>query len=179
MKHKYFITGLPRSRTAWLSVVMTYGESWCFHDDIAIPDNAKWQEGVDFLLTRMDRIAQHHIGYSSPLLLWSGMWQDVAKRCPDARWLVVNRDMEAAWRSWEKATGQPTPKYFFEKLMEEKEKLMSMPNVLRIDVDLLDRTPMIELIWDRLTRSELYCPLNWFDKLLQLNVQVKSEFLMP
>lgn len=31
MKH-FFITGLPRSRTGWLSVLFTYGPSICVHD---------------------------------------------------------------------------------------------------------------------------------------------------
>ena len=32
MKNIFFITGLPRSRTAWLANWFTYGHTFCFHE---------------------------------------------------------------------------------------------------------------------------------------------------
>lgn len=92
MNH-YFITGLPRSRTAWLANLMTYGPSFCWHDAL--------QYGGVFGMR--DHLAKPvhgvtHLGNSdSGLVLYAGAL-DAWYRRP--QWVFVRRNREEAMHSF-------------------------------------------------------------------------------
>jgi hypothetical protein len=53
----YFITGLPRSRTAWLANFMTYGSSFCYHELLR-------ERGAAGMLEAMTSDRYDHVGNS-------------------------------------------------------------------------------------------------------------------
>jgi hypothetical protein len=63
MSERFFITGLPRSRTGYLANLFTYGPSFCLHDAAAAMKNA--QETVNRLSERHPEIGYWGISDSS------------------------------------------------------------------------------------------------------------------
>jgi hypothetical protein len=92
----YFVTGYPRSRTAWLANLLTCGPSFCCHDA------TKGGEGVESVVDEFERIAatEHaeYIGDSdSGLLLYV---EEMENRFPCSPWVLVSRDAKEAIASY-------------------------------------------------------------------------------
>lgn len=82
----FFITGFPRSRTAWLANFLTYKDSFCFHD--LSMDRATIQDMKDTL---------HSLGFcryagnsDSALFLYP---QDMKALFPDSQYVLIKRDV--------------------------------------------------------------------------------------
>lgn len=60
----YFITGLPRSRTAWLANLLTWGDSFCFHE---ATDGCGSIEDLKGVLASVP-FGTRHVGNSDPNL---------------------------------------------------------------------------------------------------------------
>jgi hypothetical protein len=91
-KRFFFVTGLPRSRTAWLSVFLTGYDSFCFHEGTGrFPD---WASYVKALRERPEPWA----GDSNPALIEH--IDDLLAEFPDARFLIVRRDPGEALASF-------------------------------------------------------------------------------
>lgn len=85
MNPPFFITGLPRSRTAWLANLFTTGESLCFHEPAA---------------TVTELIARHpsvRVGVADSTAVFN--FAAIADVYPEAPWLFVERDPAEARRS--------------------------------------------------------------------------------
>lgn len=84
----FFITGLPRSRTAWLANFLNWGNTWCWHDGIrgcsSLDEFAKLMEPSE----PIDGTTQ--VGDCDSGLLW--IWRAVAARWPEAKWVSVRGD---------------------------------------------------------------------------------------
>lgn len=105
MKH-FFITGLPRSRTAWLANLLSTGQAICDHDAL------KAGFTIDVLERRF-----HELAVSDPFITAVGDADSglvfisdlVRQRWPDAPWLLVKRDTKAAEASFETAFAYCNP----------------------------------------------------------------------
>lgn len=96
MSQKFFITGYPRSRTAWLANLLSYGDqSFCFHEGMR---RAKDNAG---LFALYDGMPHALVGDSSCGLLLN--WREVASRYPDAKWVAIVRDPQAVLASCRRA----------------------------------------------------------------------------
>lgn len=83
MKQVFFITGLPRSRTAWLANLFTYGPSFCWHDLTAQLDH------IEELKSWIRNVSQDIVGVSDSGL---GLFAcEVLQQFPDAKWILVRR----------------------------------------------------------------------------------------
>ncbi len=88
----FFILGLPRSRTAWLSVLLTGRDSFCFHEGTgAFPDFAAYAAA---LRARPEAYA----GDSNPAL--AEHVDAILAEFPDARFAVIRRDPAEALESF-------------------------------------------------------------------------------
>ena len=101
MSH-FRITGLPRSKTALLSTIFTWGTSFCYHEFFG---NKTIPKGFD------------HIGISDPALLF--MWEKESHERPDMRWVVVVRDVEESHKS----ISRIDPEITFDQVMSAKAEL--------------------------------------------------------
>lgn len=84
----FFVTGLPRSRTAWMANWLTTDRSLCYHDT---PFNAR--------LLLDDRF----IGFSGPEL--ACQYDGIVQQYPDSPWLVLVRPADDSLRSFRKWAG--------------------------------------------------------------------------
>jgi hypothetical protein len=102
-KGHFFITGWPRSRTAWLANFFTYGGSWCWHEG-----TNQCQDGDYFGM--LQEASFDYVGDSN-----SGLYSlvdSIAENFPEAKWLLVDRsrrDAEAAYAAH--FAKNPDPRY--------------------------------------------------------------------
>ena len=102
LKQFFFVTGLPRSRTAWLANFFTWRESFCLHDAMAKGLNCR--AVIDQLLA----LNYHHAGDSDPALVFIA--KELQRLLPEARWLIVTRPKDEAMDSFARHFGaRPYP----------------------------------------------------------------------
>lgn len=90
MKH-FFITGLPRSRTAWLANFLTYDDCFCFHEP--------WDRinSLEDLTRLLPLIEKKYVGVSDAAFLLH--LPELRKLFPNAPIVIVKRDPLAVIRS--------------------------------------------------------------------------------
>lgn len=100
----YFVTGLPRSRTAWIANLLTWGDSFCFHEALfdcgTMADFKKIMAGPR--LTRYVGDADPNLGFIP---------QSILESFPSCRIVFVHRDLDECVESefnalnWEHVPG--------------------------------------------------------------------------
>jgi len=159
----FYITGLPRSRTAWLARVFTHGKVRCLHDPIG-RFGEKWQETAKALEAGVSDCGLSLI-------------------CPElerGRWLIVRRDFYDAADSFLRM-----PRYPFETGPRDLDVLRKMEAGLKeiertqehrtVSFDSLDDEHQMRGVWEFLVGDvEPWCPWHW-DEMRHLRVTVKPE----
>jgi hypothetical protein len=148
MSNPFFITGLPRSRTTWLANLLTFGEVFCHHDLIGC---------VHSLHEFECEMSRENVGDSDSGLM--SISRSVVETWPGARWLMVMRDREDAWRALEKyvaVCGIPRLEYDTRDRIEEWQDktcalLKGNPNAIFVDFDSLGDMNTLREIWEFLT----------------------------
>lgn len=170
MSTTYFITGLPRSRTAWLANLLTYGCSFCWHDAVKFG-------GVRGIVEAMER------AYQMPRVSVAGnsdsslslVQSELFLLYPMARWVIVKSDFETALNSFIKAftadhyIGIPSPnpdvaRSIFEQARRRLELLESrLPaaRLLKLDVADLDESDAVEAVWNFCVPDEPFNVERW------------------
>lgn len=92
---KFFITGLPRCRSAWFANLLSYGDSFCYHDG--------WHgcQTQELFRTRLKIPGFNHVGNSDPAN--AVFWRYLAEEYPTARWVVVMRNVAESEAASKKA----------------------------------------------------------------------------
>ena len=111
----FFITGLPRSRTAWLANYFSYGLSVCWHDLLH-------RMSLRDIMAGLAKTGATYGGYSDPALLLH--WREVVKLYPEAKWILIDRPTAEVAKSWKQITGDKT-EAFLEDLIQEMNQLAS------------------------------------------------------
>lgn len=86
----YLITGLPRTRTAWLANLMTYGPSFCSHELITVA-------GLDGAVGHLSRLNYKFKGVSDSGAGWC--WKRILMKFPDIKVLRITRPWKEAAES--------------------------------------------------------------------------------
>jgi hypothetical protein len=97
MNPVFFVTGFARSRTAWLANLLTYGPSYCHHDALRLGTTPEFLEKM-FTDTWWHNEDVEYVGDSDSGLL--AIAPKVLKAFPDSRWVLIERPMEEAARSY-------------------------------------------------------------------------------
>lgn len=73
----FIVTGLPRSRTAWVANYLTYGDMFCLHDALVNWDDLKLPD----------------VEYAGIADSGASLFQDnLSERFPDAKWIIIERN---------------------------------------------------------------------------------------
>ena len=88
MKH-FFIISLPRSRSAWLANFLTAGDGFCFHEALrSVQTLDEYEQKV-----KAETLKYESVGDADPSLV--PVLGEIVKRFPDAKFVVVRRDVLA------------------------------------------------------------------------------------
>lgn len=135
----FFVTGLPRSRSAWLANWLTTDRTLCWHDR---PFNAR--------LMRPDR----RVGFSGAELLPE--FDKLRVACPDAPWLVVLRPHADTLESFVRWAGAwlPTDRRVLEGFWERRCALLAViqtdPRCFVVCYDSLNEESPARAAWQHL-----------------------------
>jgi hypothetical protein len=155
----FFITGLPRSRTAWLSVYMTTGRAVCYHDACAKIERIEDVEAVfasDFY--HYVGIADSALGFYLPWIL-----QNIGPRT-----LIVERDPDEVSNSLA-ALGMPKTK-LPNRLLASLKEFRGHPLVMWVPYRLLDEKRVMEKAFLHLLPGEAFDERR-HDEMAKLNIQ--------
>jgi hypothetical protein len=171
-EQRFFVTGLPRSRTAWCANFLSHGGAVCWHDGLA---NCA---SLDHFAAKLD--AAPICGDSDSGLVF--FHKALRERYPDAQWAVIWRDPEAVVASllaMEPYPGIPaiTSDAAWNVVsagLLAMEEIASDPRVLSVPFsDLATRAGARALWWHCLRDAVPWDERRW-DALRHMNVQVRS-----
>lgn len=107
MKTPFFITGLPRSRTAWMAAWLSSGDTLCFHDE-------RFESDADFAKQR---------GFSGSELL--AQYAEITLLFPESKWVFVLRDKAQCLESFKRVAASKLPEnYDVAGFFDTREKLL-------------------------------------------------------
>lgn len=164
---RYFITGLPRSRTSWMANLMTTDNSFCFHEPVTELERHKSE-----ISDMMDKKAIHYknVGVSdSALPLY---FEEVIK--PGDNVVIIERDVDDVAVSISESMGISLKlgMEFAEEQWQKLEELKkALPLVLPIKYENLDDAGVTLAVMKFLTR-DLYLDEDRVRRLINTNVQV-------
>jgi hypothetical protein len=133
MSEYYLITGLPRSRTAWMAAAATTDQSICWHEPL--PRLSRWE---DIFETIWRRSRHRYVGISDSALGFH-LPEIIARAAP--RVLVIERDITEVEASGA-AIGIVAPKY-----------LTLLKAALGYVHPLIERVPYADLADDRVVAA--------------------------
>lgn len=97
----FFITGLPRSRTAWIANLFTYGPAYCFHE---APMFCEWD--INKIPEMFKHVNKPYVGNSDSSIPHFMDFHE--KIFPDARYVLVTHDVKIAAKETDEIFGFDT-----------------------------------------------------------------------
>lgn len=91
----FFITGLPRSRTAWFANLLTWGDVICHHDPVDLVGHTLGDFAANVINNLRGSFTP--VGLSDASTLYA--WREYATAFPDAKWVLIDRDARDVIRS--------------------------------------------------------------------------------
>jgi len=145
----YFIVSLPRSRTAWLSNLLTHGQSRCLHEAIGQCSPANAIHDLREVLSNAHNHGKH-IGDSDSGL--PTLWPRLKDAFPKARYVFIVRPFQEAFASHRKAFPCFDEKMVhaaFVRIDSGLEKMrLEVEQSISIDYDQLNDPHICKYIWD-------------------------------
>lgn len=166
-KIHYFVTALPRSRTAWLANLFTHGDSFCHHQLVTKCDS------VDDYIGKLKADTHPIVGDCGNLVLACS--NRLMEEFPDAHWMFVYRNSMDCVTSYNRLfTGRVATEGEFAdrtQLMISTQSELPQPLGISLAYEELDSERMMKMAWTHLTGS-----VDWdsvrFKMLCDFNVTV-------
>lgn len=148
MPHKFLITGLPRSRTAWLAALFSTDNVMCWHEPInKLGTLAAVQSMMDNLK------GYSHIGISdSSIGVDAHFYMDYFFDCPI---VVIQRPKQEVIESLIRFLGitRKESNKIADTIHEGLKYMVHVRDVMEVDFGELDNTKVVGGIWDYCTRG--------------------------
>ena len=163
------IIGLPRSRTAWLSVALTHGDCFAFHDASNPPGSC----GMDEYMRRLANCQQKNVvDCSSALLVHHDLV--LAADCPI---IIIERDADDARDSFanhiRNAGLVQTAWPLIERGFNELRRRFSSRIVAHVEFDELANSGVIQSIFTTVAPGQSF-DFDGCEKLQKLNIQERK-----
>lgn len=142
MKPHFLITGLPRSRTAWLANLFSTGPVMCLHEPVVYA-----QGGVDGVKPLLDSLVADVVGMSdSTIPLFWDVYAAQFLPCPI---VVIDRPLEVCVASLSEHTGFPVDRLFpvVRAVQQELAVLQQAAPTLTVPFDELNSLDTLQNIW--------------------------------
>jgi hypothetical protein len=138
----FFITGLPRTRSSWLSNFFTYKDSFCFHEAIHLCHS------IGDMKPLFESVKEPHVGDSDAWLLF--YQENIMEMFPDAKWVLIKRDFVSSFEAL-KNRYKTEPSFDLEALSILKHKLdmfESDYSPLVIQYETLNDVDICKRVWN-------------------------------
>ena len=169
LMNKFFITGLPRSRTAWLSTFFTGDNCFCYHEVIRISDS--FDNAVEKMLNRKEM----YVGNSdSSLPFWMNKIDHVLIHSPI---VIIERDIDEATNSLVNTFGKYDYTKIIDLTLEGIENIKKRYNYITIDYNKLNEQACLEIIWDFCTPNIPF-DKDKFEMLNTINISLHKDLYM-
>ena len=163
---KFFITGLPRSRTAWLSTFFTGNNCFCYHEVLRISNG--FDDAIQKLLNRKEM----YVGNSdSSLPIWMDKIDHILHRSPI---VIVERSVDEVTSSLTKVFGKYDYTRPLDLTLEGLEIIKKRYNYISVDYNKLDEQACLEIIWGFCTPNIPF-DKDKFEILKTINISIDSE----
>lgn len=163
----YYIIGLPRSRTAWLANLFTYGPSFCWHEA------SRNVSGKFELKHWLETTPAYYVGNSDSAM--GIYWQDVVCMFENSKVIFVERSMESAKKAYLKAFPfwpVEAVEKSFDTIFEGMGKLtqeIDSKNQMHVDFLSLDNVETVKAMW-RFVMPDVQFDKNRYEMLQQMRV---------
>ncbi len=145
MKNIFFILGTPRTRSTWLANLFTYQDTFCYHEAL------RYCASVSDLKRLLASHHENHLGNADSDLI--PVMDDVMRKFPGSRILIVERDLEEAVRSFLTLVPghSPTQAYqFFKAYTDKLEQIKAGHACMTISYHDLGNIEVVRRIWEYL-----------------------------
>lgn len=161
MINAFFIVGLPRTRTSWMSNFLTYKTSFCFHEAIRLCYK------IEDMIALFESVDEPNVGDADCRII--EFQKDFRKMFPNAKWIYIKRDIKDVIYSLEKRfefeeSYRDTD--FCKKLQEKYNVFEKEYSPLTFQYDELDNVDVCEAIWNYCIPDSSFNYRRW----LQLDV---------
>ena len=167
--NNFFITGLPRSRTAWLSTFFTGNNCFCYHEILRVSN------GFDDAIRRLSNRKEMYIGNSdSSLPVWIDKIDYILQDSPI---VIIERNIDEVTNSLTNLFGKVDWTPSLDLTLKGLEIIKKRYNYISIDYNDLNKQSCLENIWD-------FCVPNIpFDKdkfeiLKTINISINKSLYM-
>lgn len=128
-KRFFFIGALPRSRTAWLANLLTFGDSLCLHGGLL-----ECEGHAERLPTLLQAKPHAVVGNSDPSMMVYPNFETIRAAFPASRWVFLIQDPKRSWERHRAAFPEvDVGQDFFEQLLRRiGTASASMPDTQRI-----------------------------------------------
>ena len=168
--NNFFVVGLPRSRTAWLSTFFTGNNSFCYHEILRVSG------GIDDAIKKLLNRKEMYVGNSdSSLPLWMGKVDHILQHSPI---VIIERDANEVNNSLINLFGRDDDwTKTIDLTLEGLEIIKKRYNYISVDYNELDKQSCLELV------SDFCVPNIPFDKdkfetLRSVNVSIDKDLYM-
>lgn len=159
----FFITGLPRSRTAWMSVFTTTGDSICYHEPITKIHEIEDLKGI------FSSDYYKYVGVSDSGLGFHLKWILENIKAPT---VIIDRDIDECNSELEKLSKGRLPKTnFCELLHKELVSFKDHPLVMWVPFKEMKKKSIMGKVFCHLMPDVTFDELR-FEELDKLNIQV-------
>ena len=162
MTNNFFITGLPRTRTAWLSCFFTSNNVFCYHEILRY---IKKEEGIDKVISKLTNRKEMYVGNSdSSMPIWGEKIHDIVKDSPV---VVIERDEKEVIESLTDIFGhQEHMEYHIKEASDRLKVIKEKYNCISVHFYDLDDSSYVKSIWEHCVPK---LPFD-MDRFNQLNV---------
>lgn len=153
----YIVTGLPRSKTAWIANFLTVGDSFCFHEG--------FNRGVFHVDSKIVGIADSGACINH---------KEIRDRFPNAKWVIVKRDVEEVNKSLINVVGfdEEVTEIVTQKFVEGLAEIEVMYNPLIIPFNF-----SLEHLIKMCDYLGVQCSVDRYYLLRDLNIQVSGSII--
>lgn len=151
MKQVFMISGLPRSRTAWLANFMTAGQSFCYHE---VTKFCRTMPEIAPLIRRSQSVIVGNSGSDGPFI-----YRAVLRAFPNIRGIIIDRDAGDVQASL-KAVGLPASNELMDVLINRHEAMKTetkWPIIKYEDIDM----DSCRTIYDHCIEDGGFCEKRW------------------